>query len=898
MMIFGTPNSTFLDNVMSQLKVNKDPSNPLSPSPSPLSSSSSVAPPPATDSNVVLFDVGWEVAKKVGGIYTVLKSKAPITVDEYKSRYALIGPYNPETAATEFEPLVPGPLTSPVIDNMMKKYGIQVHFGKWLIESYPKVFLIDLRSSFHKLGEWRWDLMAGFEQSNDNEANESIVFGYQTALLLKEFAEVNPNDKYIAHFHEWQAAIGLILLRKWKIPVATIFTTHATLLGRYLSAGGVDLYNQMQYLNMDSEAAKRGIYHKHWIEKKAASEAHVFTTVSEITAYESETILQRKADVILPNGLKLDKFTALHEFQNLHAKYKNVLNEFVRGHFYGHYDFELDNTLYFFTAGRYEYYNKGVDMFLDALAGLNKLLQQSGANLTVVAFIIMPAKTNNFNVESLKGQSYLKDMRRTCNSIVESMGERIFEATSRGKIISNDELLTQEELVMLKRRIYALKQRPSLPPIVTHNMIDDLNDPILNHLRRVKMFNSQEDRVKIIYHPEFLNSTNPLIPLDYTEFVRGCHLGIFASYYEPWGYTPAECTVLGVPSVTSNLTGFANFMRRGLADPDSKGIYIVDRRFKSPQESVEQMTQYLWKFCQLDRRQRIELRNRTEKLSELLDWKSLGKFYTTARSLALERAFPPTSMSSRPSSPLNLSAGMNRMSASPTSPPGNSPMENVANKLSLSGSILKSPTQTPFSINAVPKSPLNAPATIGNFPATTVAAVPLPTTQTSPPPVVEASTVAQPPSIKQAQQQNISLLTANLAAAASASSSTPTSAFQAPGTTTTTSTPTLSKDSVNNTSSNSINNNSTIFISKASIAPKPPVYPGGATMTTPTVTTSSPIMKPIVGSTSPISPIPIPTASVPVNVSKSSPVMSPKTTPAAPIPSPSNPSLARQVPKK
>ncbi|KAF2073899.1 hypothetical protein CYY_004787 [Polysphondylium violaceum] len=638
-MIFGTPNSTFLENHMNKLNFGSTGlSSSTSSMEAPTTSSSSSS---SSSGHTVLFDIGWEVAKKVGGIYTVLKSKAPVTVDEYKSRYALIGPYNPETAATEFEPLIPGPLSSPVIDNMMKKYGIHVHFGKWLVEGYPKVFLIDLQSSMHKLGEWRWDLMSGFEQPGDTEANESIVFGYQSALLLKEFAESNPNDKYLAHFHEWQSSIGLILLKKWKIPIATIFTTHATLLGRYLSAGGVDLYNQMQYLNMDYEASKRGIYHRHWIEKKSASDANVFTTVSEITAFESETILSRKADVILPNGLKLDQFTALHEFQNLHAKYKNVLHEFVRGHFYGHFDFELDNTIYVFTAGRSEYFNKGVDMFLDALANLNKLLQQSGSTMTIVAFIIMPSKTNNFNVESLKGQSYLKDMRRTCNSIVESMGDRIFEATSHGRIISSDELLKQEDLVMLKRRIFALKQRPSLPPIVTHNMVDDVNDPILNHLRKIKLFNSQEDRVKIIYHPEFLNSTNPLIPLDYTEFVRGCHLGVFVSYYEPWGYTPAECTVLGVPSITSNLTGFANFMKRGLADPESKGIYIVDRRFKSPQESVDQVTEYLWKFCQLDRRQRIELRNRTEKLSELLDWKTLGKFYSTARALALERAFPP-----------------------------------------------------------------------------------------------------------------------------------------------------------------------------------------------------------------------------------------------------------------
>jgi len=277
-------------------------------------------------------------------------------------------------------------------------------------------------------------------------------------------------------------------------------------------------------------------------------------------------------------------------------------------------------------------------MFIDALAGLNALLKQQSSKVTVVAFIIMPSQTNNYNVDSLKGQSLMRDMRRTCNSIVEKMGERIYETTARGNMPKPEDIIKEAEFVMLKRRIFTLKQRATLPPIVTHNMLNDQDD-ILSHLRRAKLFNNPEDRVKVIYHPEFLSSTSPLLPLDYTDFVRGCHMGVFPSYYEPWGYTPAECTVLGVPSITSNLTGFANFMKRRLDDPETKGIFIVDRRFKTPQESIEQITNMLWRFTQLDRRQRIELRNRTERLSDMLDWRNLGKFYTNARNLALERAF-------------------------------------------------------------------------------------------------------------------------------------------------------------------------------------------------------------------------------------------------------------------
>ena len=191
----------------------------------------------------------------------------------------------------------------------------------------------------------------------------------------------------------------------------------------------------------------------------------------------------------------------------------------------------------------------------------------------------------------------------------------------------------------MKRRIFALK-RDGLPPIVTHNMVDDSNDPILNHIRRVQLFNRSEDRVKIIFHPEFLNANNPILSLDYDEFVRGCHLGVFPSYYEPWGYTPAECTVMGIPSITTNLSGFGCYMEDLIENTTDYGIYIVDRRMKSVDESINQLTDYMYDFVGKTRRQRINQRNRTERLSDLLDWRRIGIEYVKARNLALKRAYP------------------------------------------------------------------------------------------------------------------------------------------------------------------------------------------------------------------------------------------------------------------
>lgn len=202
-----------------------------------------------------------------------------------------------------------------------------------------------------------------------------------------------------------------------------------------------------------------------------------------------------------------------------------------------------------------------------------------------------------------------------------------------------NDLLAADDIVQLKRCIYAA-QRTSLPPICTHNVVDDHIDPVLSHLRRCHLFNNRYDRVKVIFHPEFLSSTNPLIGMDYEEFVRGCHLGVFPSYYEPWGYTPAECTVMGIPSISTNLSGFGCFIGEHVADPMSYGIYVADRRFKSAEESVQQLAQFMYDFATLSRRQRIVQRNRTERLSDLLDWKNLGIYYKEARRMALQRTHP------------------------------------------------------------------------------------------------------------------------------------------------------------------------------------------------------------------------------------------------------------------
>lgn len=621
--------------------------------------------------DLLLFEISWEVTNKVGGIYTVIQTKAKITVDEWGENYFMMGPYYEHNFKTQVEPCEPPNQAIKAAMDSLINNGCQVHFGRWLIEGSPYVILFDIAAAAWNLDRWKGDLWDASKIGlpyHDREANDSLIFGSLVAWFFKELTDqLQDKPNVIAHFHEWQAGTGLVLSRARKIPLATIFTTHATLLGRYLCAGNADFYNNLEKFNIDQEAGERQIYHRYCLERAAVHCSHVFTTVSQITAVEANHMLHRQPDVVTPNGLNVKKFSAMHEFQNLHSTNKAKIQEFVRGHFYGHLDFNLEKTLFFFIAGRYEFTNKGADLFLESLSRLNYLLRVHKNDVTVVVFFIMPAKTNNFNVESLKGQAVRKQLWDTAHSVKEKFGKRLYESLLRGEIPDMNKILDRDDFTIMKRAIYAT-QRHSLPPVTTHNIVDDSTDPILSNIRRIGLFNARNDRVKIVFHPEFLSSTSPLLPMDYEEFVRGCHLGVFPSYYEPWGYTPGECTVMGIPSVTTNLSGFGCFMEEHVSEPAEYGIYIVDRRFRSADESCNQLTQFMFSFCQQSRRQRIIQRNRTERLSDLLDWRYLGRFYMHARHLALSRSFPATFKMDQVSLPPTQGFRYRRPSSVPPSP--------------------------------------------------------------------------------------------------------------------------------------------------------------------------------------------------------------------------------------
>ena len=588
--------------------------------------------------DALLIEVAWEVCNQVGGIYTVLRSKVPSMRSRWGNRYCLVGPYNPQTAEVEFEP---APLFGQVgrAVEQLREMGYGAHYGRWLVSGRPHVVLLDVASVSAVLNELKYRVWAdhGIPASDEPNVSDAVAFGEMCRALLSMVTEEDSQHRrVVAHFHEWQAGLAIPMLRKEHWPGSLVFTTHATLVGRYLATGNASFYDQLPFFDGDREAKSFNIGAQHQIEKAAAHAAHVFTTVSDVTAEECTHLLGRRPDMLLPNGLNIRRFTATHEFQTLHQQNKERLHRFSMGHFFPSYTFDLDNTLYMFTSGRYEYLNKGMDLTIEALARLNHRLRETGSPVTVVFFIITKAPFHSINVRALQSRAMLREFRTASDAVKESVGDGLFRAASTGEIPDLNILMDDYWRLRLRRAIHAWKSE-ALPGIVTHDLIDDAHDPVLNQLRTCRLFNQQNDPVKVVFHPDFVQATSPLFGMEYEQFVRGCHLGVFPSFYEPWGYTPLEAIALGVPAVTSDLSGFGSYLKQQLPDHASKGIYVVPRRHNDFHRAADELTDRLFRFASLSRRERVILRNSVEAFSEHFDWHNLGRHYDEAHDLALER---------------------------------------------------------------------------------------------------------------------------------------------------------------------------------------------------------------------------------------------------------------------
>ncbi|MBQ3656624.1 MAG: glycosyltransferase [Bacteroidales bacterium] len=596
----------------------------------------------------LLFECAWEVCNKVGGIYTVIRSKVPAIVNKWnKDNYVLLGPYFDEKAASDFEPIEDLTDSIGFAVHKMRENGFDVRYGRWLITGKPRVVLFNPFSVFNRLGDIKYKLWADhYIQVHDEQLmDEVLAFGYSATEFFRTLINNTDlqNTSIIAHFHEWMAGMPIMDIRRENLPIKTVFTTHATMLGRYLAMNDHNFYNNLPFYNWENEAKHFNIFPTVQLERAAAHGSHVFTTVSDITAQECIHLLGREPDFILPNGLNIERFEALHEFQNMHFQYKAKINEFVRGHFFQSYSFDLDKTMYFVSSGRFEYQNKGFDLTLEALARLNYKMKRENIDATVIFFLITPQPYHSINAEVLRSRNLMEEIQRNTQEIERDLGKKLYEyITSNHGTFNIPDLksMMSETLEMNLRRNVKAWQHNNLPYVVTHNLVNDGADPVLNFLRMSNLVNGAEDKVKVVYHPEFINSASPLFHMDYTQFIRGCHLGVFPSYYEPWGYTPLECMASGIPSITSDLAGFGSYIKAKsdeFENPEKMGIYVVNRNNVNYNDSAEQLANIMLRFVKLNRRERISLRNSVEENSVHFDWRNLTKHYFDAYEAVLER---------------------------------------------------------------------------------------------------------------------------------------------------------------------------------------------------------------------------------------------------------------------
>ena len=590
-----------------------------------------------------IVEVAWEVCNQVGGIYTVIRSKVPAMVEYANGPYCMVGPYLSRNIQAELEPLDDSQDMFGQAAAILRKKGYDVHYAEWLITGKPRVVLLnpnvvqDKSLSVVKYLLWK---NHGISIPPDNALiNQVVAFGYLTKLFFDELVKLSDkNQPIIAHFHEWMAGLPILDMKKEAMPIKTVFTTHATQLGRHLAINSPLFYAHLPFFRWEEEAKKFGIDTEARIEFGCAQKADVLTTVSEVTARECKHLLKRKPDVVLPNGLNIERFEALHEFQNQHVIYKEEIHRFVMAHFFQSYSFDLHKTLYFFTSGRFEFRNKGFDITIEALQRLNQRLKKEKSDMTIVMFFVTRREFRNIRPEVLQSKAMMQEILETTAAIQQQIGKRLFyESTVREDNHMPDLNTFVDEYWKLRyrRTLQAWKTKKN-PLVITHRILDEEHDEILNALNQKKLLNNADDPVKIVYHPDFITTSSPLFGMEYHQFVRGCHLGIFPSYYEPWGYTPLECMASGIPSVTSDLSGFGDYILHHIKDHEKYGLFVIERGKRTFDWSAGQLAEVMYNFLRQTMRERIMQRNNVENNSSIFDWTNLIRHYNEAYNLAVK----------------------------------------------------------------------------------------------------------------------------------------------------------------------------------------------------------------------------------------------------------------------
>ena len=541
-----------------------------------------------------IFESSWEVCNKVGGIYTVLSSRAKTLQEEMKDRILFIGPdFWKEEESPYFKE------DSSLFAQWQweaKEQGLKVRVGRWTVPGEPIAILVDFTPYFAQKDEiygWLWENYGVDSLHAYGDYDEASMFSYAAALVVESFyntqlSPLSAQPKVIYHANEWMCGLGALYINAHLPQIGTVFTTHATSIGRSIAGNQKPLYDYLFAYNGDQMAGELNMQSKHSIEKQTALHVDCFTTVSDITANECKELLDKPVDVVLPNGFdnsfvpKGAQFTSKRKAarKRLLAVANALLGEQLD-----------DDTLIVSTSGRYEFRNKGIDVFVEAM---NRLLRDKELKKKVVAFIEVPG--------------WVGEPRK-------DLQERL---TSGQKY-----------------------DTPLDVPQVTHWLHNMSHDNVLSMMKYYDMHNRKDEMVKVIFLPCYLDGKDGILNMTYYDIVLGNDLCVYPSYYEPWGYTPLEAVAFKVPCITTDLAGFglwANSEFGGRYGEIEDGVKVIHRTDYNYSEVADAIKDTIAKFSAMDKKQVDACRKAADNLSKKALWSEFIKYYHEAYDIALQRA--------------------------------------------------------------------------------------------------------------------------------------------------------------------------------------------------------------------------------------------------------------------
>lgn len=537
-----------------------------------------------------IFESSWEVCNKVGGIYAVLSTRAKTLVGRLKDNLVFIGPdcwgEKPCPYFKEVKSLYADWRQKALAD------GLHVRVGRWLVPGSPVAVLVDFTPYYAQKNTIYGQLWEDFQVDSLHaygDYDEASMFSYAAGLVVESFYlfYLGATKRVIYHGNEWMTGLGLLYIQKHVPAIATIFTTHATSIGRSIAGNNKPLYDYLAGYNGNQMAAELNMQSKHSIERQTAHHVDCFTTVSDIAARECAQLLEKPVDVVLPNGFENNFVPKGKRFnmkrQEARKRLLAVANALL-GEDFG------DDTMLVATSGRYEFRNKGIDVYIDAI---NRLRYDNRLQRPVVAFIDVPA--------------WVGEPRKDLQERLES-GQRF--------------------------------DTPLPMPQLTHTLHNTDSDKVLSMMRYLRMDNGKDDKVKLIFVPCYLTGDDGIINLSYYDVLLGYDLCVFPSYYEPWGYTPLESVAFKVPCITTDLAGFGLWVNKELGRYGelNDGVKVVHRTDSNYHDVADNIEEALCEYSQFNAALVKSSRANAEKLSKKALWSEFIKYYDEAYDIALRNA--------------------------------------------------------------------------------------------------------------------------------------------------------------------------------------------------------------------------------------------------------------------